>query len=116
MAGALILNGHFQDCEGNPVAGGVLTLELNTVATDAATGTYQICPGEVVSYSLDATGSILGTQYVWANNLLSPSGTLYKMVVYSSKGQLSWGPNYLSLNGGVSGVIDLDNIVPNNPA
>jgi hypothetical protein len=115
MPGATITGGGFQDCEGNLVSGGVLTLELNTVCTDLATGTFQICPGDVVAYSLDANGNILGTQYVWSNDLLSPKGTFYRMIVYTSKGQLAWGPNFLRLIS-VSGVVNLNLLVPDNPA
>lgn len=115
MAGSTITGGGFQDCEGNPLAMGFLTLELNTVCTDASTGTFQICPGEVVSYPLDANGNISGTQYVWSSDLLLPTGTLYRMIVYTSKGQIAWGPNFLQLIA-IGGVVNLNLLVPNNPA
>lgn len=114
MAGALLTGGGFQDCEGNPLSSGRITLELSALATDLQTGTFQICPGEVVSYTLDANGNILGTPSVWSNDLLRPSNTFYRITVYTSKGQLAWGPNSLPLIA-VSGTVNLDLLVPDNP-
>lgn len=115
MAGSALIGGGFQDCEGNPLVNGRLTLELNTIATDIQTGTFQICPGEVVLYLLDENGNVVANQSVWSNDLLNPANTFYRITVYTSKGQQAWGPNSLPLLA-VNGTVNLDLLVPDNPA
>lgn len=115
MAGSLLTGGGFQDCEGNLLVNGRITFELSALATDIQTGTFQICPGEVVLYILDENGNISGTQYIWSNDLLYPATTFYRITVYTSRGQLAWGPNSLPLVA-VAGTVNLNLLVPNNPS
>jgi hypothetical protein len=115
MPGCYLIGGGFQDCEGNILVNSRLTMELSAPATDLATGTIQLCPGEVVSVQLDYNGNVNGAQPIWPNNLLYPANTYYKVIVYTSNGQLAWGPNSISVIG-VGDYVYLSSWVPGNPS
>ena len=112
---SLLSGGEFQDIEGNVLSNGRLTMRLSAPATDAATGTVQLCPGEVVVYALDVNGNAVTPQSIWPNSQLLPRNTYYTITAYSSDGQLSWGPNSLALTD-KAGFIVLTNLIPANPA
>ena len=108
--------GGFQDVEGNPLANGFLFLQLSGPAFDTATGTIQICDRWVLRVPLDANGNIVGgsdATFVWANDQMTPTNTFYMAWAESETGQLSWGPNAVTITG--SSPFNVGNWVPINP-
>lgn len=108
MAKIAIVGGSFQDALGNPVAGGTLTLQLTQDAMINGGATGQVCSGIEASIILDGSGN--ASANVWPNDQLTPSTTSYKATVYTSTGQLAWGPQYETITG--SGPFNLDTWVP----
>lgn len=116
MALIQIDGGGFQDVEGNPLANGTLFFQLSAPATDT-TGTIQICDGWILEAPLDANGNLIGgseATWVWPNDQMVPSTTFYLVWAESSSGQLSWGPNAVTITG--STPFNVGNWVPSNPA
>jgi hypothetical protein len=118
MANTLV-GGSFQDSAGNYLANGWIVLELSAPAKDLATQTIQVCNSASIKLMLDEGGSIVQTPlpYIWANNLMLPQSTYYTARVYSSRGQLAWGPNvqYIEAKAGTV-PIDITTWVTGNPA
>lgn len=88
-----LTGGAFQDCLGNVLANGYLTLELSQ---DAQVNTStQIAAGYKVTIQLDVNGSVKTTpvQSAWPNDVLSPASTFYIVSAFTQNGQLAWGPN-----------------------
>ncbi len=108
MSKRQVINGGFQDALGNPLDSGYLTFRLNT---DASTGTNQVSAGIIVRVELDASGNVRDSVSFWPNDQLSPSGTVYILAAYTSRGQLAWREQF-SLPSGMSS-FDLNTIVPN---
>jgi hypothetical protein len=78
----------FQDPGGNPLAGGYITVRLNTDGCIVGSGGTQVAAGRIVKVTLDSTGS--ATFLIWPNDQLSPAGTVYIIIAYSATGQLAW--------------------------
>ena len=102
-----LINGAFQDSEGNVLANGYITLELSQ---DAQSCFGQVGSGIRVKVPLDINGNIQGTTsgttyLVWGNDKLTPSTTFYVVRGYTSVGQLSWGPRNETVTTG-SGTFD----------
>jgi hypothetical protein len=89
-----LTGGNFQDVQGNALANGYLLMELSQDASVASPAS-QIAAGYIVKITLNSSGSVDTTtpQYVWPNDVLSPTNTFYNVTGYSSKGELVWGPN-----------------------
>lgn len=119
MAQRQIINGNWQDAEGNPLALGYLTFRLSTDAhTSGITTNFliqnpsgrflladlsgaiilgttssaqvQIAAGRVVFVPLDAFGNISGVVSMWPNDQLIPAGTTYDIIAYTAAGQPVW--------------------------
>lgn len=75
----------FQDPSGQPLAGGSVTLRLNT---DASVSNSQIVAGRLVIATLDTNGS--ATVTIWPNDQLDPAGTVYFVDAYCANGQPAW--------------------------
>lgn len=86
-----IIGGNFQDILGTPIANGYLLFELSDSAS--VNTTTKIAAGFTVKINLDGSGNVAANSSIWANDVLSPSGTFYHVSAYSSTGQLVWGPN-----------------------
>lgn len=114
MPGSTLTGGGFQDILGNPIANGILVMELSSSATDILTGAILICAGRKVSYPLDQHGNIAGTPQIWTNNLVTPT-TYYMARVYTQAGQLAWGPNAQYALGASGGTTNLTIWTPGNP-
>ena len=114
-----LIGGGFQDSDGNVLANGKLVLTLSAPCTDLATSLVGICNQYDLSYTLDTDGNVAATpavQPVWANNLIAPSGTYYMARVFSSAGQLCWGPNPQVINATVNQQpINISTWIPANP-
>lgn len=104
-----LLGGAFQDSEGNVLASGVLVFKLNQ---DSEVSGIQICSGIEVTVQLDSNGNVASSsstptapnQYIWANDILSPVNSFYRVTGYKSNGQPAWGPNNQQVvSGGVGG-------------
>lgn len=89
-----LINGSFSDLCGNPVAFGTLKLRLSQDASLLSGG--QLSSARTVLINLDGNGNVQGSpiQSVWPTDQMSPSTVSYVGWVYSSEGQLVWGPNY----------------------
>lgn len=92
-----IIGGTFNDTLGNPLSNGYLLFRLNQDAV--ANSNTQVCSSTFVKIPLDSNGNVItSTVYsLWTNDVLTPSGTFYKVEAYTSGGQLVWGPNSQSV-------------------
>jgi len=109
-----IINGHFQDMMGNPLANGTLLFELCHDEQEP------IDPGQVVAgikktVQLDSGGNVPASplSQLWANSELTPSGSCYTLKAYDSTGAFVYGPQYITIPD--SSPYDLGNIVPIAP-
>lgn len=96
---------NFQNADGTPLAGGRVTFRLQF---DISSG-VQVAAGRLVSATLDANGT--GTALLWATDTSTPSGSIYFVTAYTSRGQISWqgeltvaadSANYLLQEDGIS--------------
>jgi hypothetical protein len=114
----MLTGGNFQDSEGNVLANGYLKMVLSS---DESVNDSQICSGISLNITLDGNGSaaayptIPADQYVWANDVMSPTNSFYTVTGYTSAGQPAWGPNNQQVtSGGVGGgTFDIGTWVPN---
>jgi hypothetical protein len=103
-----ITGGGFQDILGNALANGYLIFELSKPTS--VNGVY-ICDGVKIKVTLDSSGNVAGTQYLWGNDAMTPSDSYYRVTAYSAQGQPAWGPNNQQVVG--SGTFDIGTWVPN---
>ena len=95
----MLVGGAFQDCNGNPLSFGYLTLKLSQDGNVAGVG--NICSGVTITIQLDINGNVasmtsptpVANQYVWANSNISPINTYYKVTGYTQEGQRAFGLN-----------------------
>ena len=114
----MLTGGNFQDSEGNVLANGYLKMVLSS---DESVNDSQICSGISLNIILDGNGSaaayptIPADQYVWANDVMSPTNSFYTVTGYTSAGQPAWGPNNQQVtSGGVGGgTFDIGTWIPN---
>lgn len=85
--------GEFQDANGDVLANGYLLFRLSQDAV--ANSSEQICSNIDIKILLDDDGNVQSdpAQYLWPNDVLSPSGTFYMVSGYTAAGQRVWGPN-----------------------
>lgn len=113
-----LTGGQFQDSEGNVLANGYLKMVLSS---DESVNDSQICSGISLNIILDGNGSaaayptIPADQYVWANDVMSPTNSFYTVTGYTAAGQPAWGPNNQQVtSGGVGGgTFDIGTWIPN---
>lgn len=116
-----VIGGKFQDAEGNPLALGYLTLDLNQ--DENILSTASVCAGVEITINLDDNGSAISTtstptganQFVWANDIMTPINSYYRVRGYNANGQQVFGPNNQQIiSGGIGGsTFDLGTWVPN---
>ena len=114
----MLTGGNFQDSEGNVLANGYLKMVLSS---DESVNDSQICSGISLNIILDGNGSaaayptIPADQYVWANDVMSPTNSYYTVTGYTAAGQPAWGPNNQQVtSGGVGGgTFDIGTWIPN---
>lgn len=103
-----LINGNFQDDEGNVLANGYLTMQLSQDAQVSVSGSPvgQVGAGIRVKVPLDSSGNIQGTPgdnltpiCIWPNDVMAPTGTYYTVRAYSAVGQLVWGPQVVTVTG-----------------
>jgi hypothetical protein len=88
--------GAFQDALGDVVANGHMDMQLSQDSqVTGASPAVIITAGRVIRIQLDANGNVQASpaQSVWPNDVLTPANTYYSVKVYTSAGQLVWGPN-----------------------
>jgi hypothetical protein len=122
MAQVQIINGGWQDAEGNPLAGGTIEFQLSanafgTNTLGSAMG-YLICAGQKVTFALDDNGNVVADAYVWSNDSLLSAvtgnpDTFYFVTAFADTGQRVWGPNAVYILGSPC---NLSLLVPSNPA
>jgi hypothetical protein len=106
-----IVNGAFQDPEGNPLANGFLLFELSQ---DGVVNTStRVCAGHTIRVPLNSSGDVPSSPIysLWPNTVITPSTTFYTLSAYSSTGQLVWGPNPVSITASPS-PLDLGTLIP----
>lgn len=91
-----VITGTWVYSDGTPVAGGRLFFKLSQDA--AALGTSQIAP-QLISFTLDNTGSIPANSKIYFNDELTPVGTTYTVSVVEHGGGLVWGAESVSIVG-----------------
>jgi len=94
----------FQDSQGNALVNGKLTLRLSQNAT-VVSGGGLVAPLQV-SISLDSSGKIPSGTLLWANDQLTPSGTVYYARLFTSKNLLA--ADYSSCPWSISGSSPID--------
>lgn len=104
-----LTGGNFQDSEGNPLALGYFTMQLNQ---DGSVNDSQVCSGLIITITLDGSGNCNTGQYVWGNDAMSPANSYYKITVHAADGQIVWGPNNQQVTG--SGTFDVGSWTPNS--
>src|ERR1039457_6648626 len=94
-----VINGNFQDCQGNVLANGYLTLRLSS---DEEVNDSIICSGVDIRIQLDVNGNVVSGQSVWGNDQMIPVNSYYRVTGYTAAGQVSYGPNNQQIigNGG----------------
>jgi len=102
-----ITGGAFQDSQGNVIVAGTLVLRLNQDAL--ITGVGQLAPKEV-TFVTDASGNVSGN--LWANDQLSPSGTVYVATLFDISGRKIFGPENWNIAG--SSPISITAIAPSS--
>lgn len=89
-----IINGRFQDAEGNPLASGYITMELCTDAQETS-GPSQIVGGLILKIPLDNNGNVADTTMVWPNDVLNPPNSCYLVDAFKQNGTRAWkAPQY----------------------
>jgi hypothetical protein len=96
MAKNTLTGGAFQDAAGNVLANGYLKMKLNMDAVVTGTGP-QIAASSELTITLDSSGNIAAAQQVWPTDQLTPTNALYVVSAYTAKGQLVWGPQYVTV-------------------
>lgn len=102
-----ITGGAFQDSKGNAANGATITFVLLT--PEVATNTGQVYPN-TVSFTLDASGNLPGGAQIWANDELTPTGSVYRVTVVTSGGVVLYGPQNWSIVG--TSPISVTNMTP----
>lgn len=105
------ITGTWVYADSTAVANGVLYLTLSQDAVVVSTG--QVAPS-IIAINLTANGQIPANTSIYANDELSPSGTVYKATVVATGGGRVWGPEFLAITG-VS-PIDINLLVPTSTA
>jgi hypothetical protein len=103
------LTATFQYPDGTPANGATLYLKLSQDAV--ALGTSQVAP-RIVAITLNNLGQIPGGVTIFANDELTPSGTVYIASVIAVGGGLVYGPELLSISG--TSPVNLNSLVPTN--
>jgi hypothetical protein len=98
----------FQDPQGTVLAAGFLTFDLSAPSQIVGSG-GQVAPTRVF-VSLTSAGQVPGGSVMWANDQLTPTGTIYYVRMFNSNGLLVSGPLFWSITG--SGPIDLSQEFP----
>src|SRR5437016_9876641 len=105
-----LINGSFEDAEGNLLANGYLVMRLSQ--DGAISGVGQICSGIDITITLDSSGNVNASQSVWGNDQMTPINSFYRVFGYKANGQLAWGPNNQQVNGS-GGTFDVGTWIPN---
>ena len=105
-----LINGHFQDAEGNLLSGGYLTMVLNN---DESVNDSQVCAGVEITVPLDAFGDVVSSPgvFIWGNDQMLPINSYYLVTGYTAEGQTAFGPNSQQVVG--TGTFDLGSWIPN---
>ena len=116
LSPTILQGGGFVDALNNPIAFGYLDFELSI--TDASVSGVSISQ-HTTRVFLDASGNVASSpsQTLFANDVLSPAGTFYRVSAFTASGQRVWGTNnQLVTSGGVgSGSFNLGTWIPNVP-
>lgn len=84
-----LIGGNFADFAGNPVENGILWLTLSADSIEGGNIFGPFAPAKIL---LDATGSVLGVQFIYANDDLLPAGSFYWVEVRTQYGARVFGP------------------------
>jgi len=79
--------GQFQDIVGQPIANGYLEVKLSANVQESINNTQ--ITAQTTRFPLDNNGNIVN-MFLWANNVLSPTNTFYKVQGFTSDGTQFW--------------------------
>lgn len=116
-----LIGGAFQDSEGNLLVNGYLEFDLNQ--DESVSGVGNIASGITVRIQLDSDANAASStstppasdQFIWANDVMLPVNSYYRVTGFTAAGQPAWGPNNQQITtGGVGGgTFDLGTWIPN---
>jgi len=112
---AVTVTGHFTDAANNPIAGGMIEVQLNV---DARTcNSLNVAAKPAVLAILDANGNIPPNTYMWSNSNLTSDGannpTIYHIRLYNAQGLLVWSNDNATIPSPLgNGTFDLSNLTP----
>ena len=90
---AQIVGGGFQSADGSPLSNGYLIFRLshdsNVAVLGGPTGS-QVTAGIQIKIILDNIGNVVSGQFLWSNDLLTPSGSYYRVTAHNSQGIQVW--------------------------
>jgi hypothetical protein len=115
---ANIIGGAFQAADGTPLSNGWLVLTLShdsNVSTLGGPNGIQVASGLKVTLFLDTNGNLVPNQYIWTNDLLSPSGSYYTVIAYTFQGTVAWSFPQTFFIQPYSPTINIGTIQPNTP-
>lgn len=90
---ANLTGGSFQDNQGNVLSLGTLTWKLShdsNVSTLGGPNGLQVVAGIITTTPLDMNGNLLANQFIWTNDVLTPSGSYYLVRAYNVSGIEVW--------------------------
>lgn len=109
-----IVNGSFEDNQGNTLNNGSLVFQLSQDASVNSSPYRQVVGGIKTRVPLDNNGNVAGVVTIWTNDVLTPAGTYYIVTAYNNSGLKVWdAPQYWTLTSGSP--IDLGSLVITNP-
>lgn len=116
-----LIGGSFQDSEGNLLVDGYLEFVLNQ--DESITGVGNIASGVAIRIQLDSVGNVASSsstppatnQFIWANDVMLPVNSYYRVTGFTKAGQIAWGPNnqQITTGGTGGGTFDLGTWIPN---
>lgn len=92
----VVIDGHFIDNQGNPLAKGYLEFNLSSDALPLDNSSLMVTSLETITIPLDSNGDVVTSpQYtLWPNNTFNPPGTYYTLKAFTAQGELVYGPEY----------------------
>jgi hypothetical protein len=93
MAQTALVVDNFIYPDGTPVALGYMLIRLSQ---DGSVNNTQVS-SQTVKVLLDSLGTVVGSPVFWPNASITPTGTYYIQSIYSAEGQLTSGPNKITV-------------------
>ena len=119
---AMIVGGQFQDSSGQPLSNGWLVFKLSHDSNVSILGIsltspsgQQVVAGIQIKMFLDNNGNLVPNQYLWTNDVLTPSGSYYRVTAYNSQGLQVWNSPQNFFIQPYAPILDIAALVPQVP-